>query len=619
MLKFLPLAKLFHKASLNQTITFSQASFARAARHQHKLKSTQVNESKDQQSNTSSREERGGRFSKTRQQQQPENDFKERSQAKSTQTQMAETNSKDVKFKVEVPKIKVEKYEAPTIVKGGIEMLDPKKSKYGLSREEKNQKLQENRQKAPDYLRNDQMYKDFTKKDYEMENPIEIKERVKEQKMLEESKRPSSTDKLGFQPKPKKSTQKQISMDPIAKKVAISEHERRLQTFDRFNEEFVTAYISEKSQKKIRVINKENESPLDNFVNVSNIDEFQKPERVSKRLARMGICSRRTAEKLIDQRMVKVDGKVIDQNMQVSNQNIVQIAAKTGIYTPVKENTRIWLYHKPRGMVTTHADTHGRKTVFQDLFNSGLKIPHVISVGRLDFLSEGLMIITNDGEMARALEMPSYALERSYRVRVFGRMFNEDKLRRIKAGMMMGGQMYGPYICELEKRQTTNTWLFMKLFQGKNNEIRRVMRKLSLRVNRLIRTSYGPYTLGQVPNPGDIQEVTVSQDIRKILFKYYQDRTRGAQAKMNDAENEKTRMQNQIVDRIIGSENNKGDIKMPHQQSEKVYLQESSKDNFDEEDLLELEDYPRESSKTYSPSSGFGSQILNQTNEQNQR
>jgi 23S rRNA pseudouridine2605 synthase len=113
--------------------------------------------------------------------------------------------------------------------------------------------------------------------------------------------------------------------------------------------------------------------------------------------------------------------------------------------------------------------------VFQRLKDLGLSIPHVISVGRLDYLSEGLMIITNDGDLARALEMPSYRVERSYRVRVFGRMFNEDKLAKIRSGMIINGVKYGPYITELEKRQNTNTWLHMKLYEGKNNEIRRVM------------------------------------------------------------------------------------------------------------------------------------------------
>ena len=134
------------------------------------------------------------------------------------------------------------------------------------------------------------------------------------------------------------------------------------------------------------------------------------------------------------------------------------------------------------------------------MWGLGLKIPHLISVGRLDYLSEGLMVITNDGELARALEMPSNKIERAYKVRVFGRMFSEEKLMKIRKGIRMNGMMYGPYICELIKRQNTNTWLHMKLYEGRNNEIRRVMRKLSLRVNRLVRVSYGPYTLGVIPN-----------------------------------------------------------------------------------------------------------------------
>jgi 23S rRNA pseudouridine2605 synthase len=114
-----------------------------------------------------------------------------------------------------------------------------------------------------------------------------------------------------------------------------------------------------------------------------------------------------------------------------------------------------------------------------------LNIPHVISVGRLDFLSEGLLIITNDGDLARALEMPNNSVERQYRVRVFGRTFDDVKLAKIRKGFVSQGRQYGPYITEVEKRQNTNTWLHMKLYSGKNNEIRRVMRKYSLRVNRL--------------------------------------------------------------------------------------------------------------------------------------
>jgi len=126
--------------------------------------------------------------------------------------------------------------------------------------------------------------------------------------------------------------------------------------------------------------------------------------------------------------MVKVDGKKVDFNAPVSNSNLIQVSSKTGMYTPIKENTRIWLFNKPQRLVTTHYDPQGRATVFNYLKDHGLDIPHVISVGRLDFLSEGLLIITNDGELARALEMPHFAIERQYRVRVFGRMFDEAKL-----------------------------------------------------------------------------------------------------------------------------------------------------------------------------------------------
>lgn len=154
--------------------------------------------------------------------------------------------------------------------------------------------------------------------------------------------------------------------------------------------------------------------------------------------------------------------------------------------------------------MTTHFDPQGRPTVFNHLRDIGLNIPHVISVGRLDFLSEGLLIITNDGELARAMEMPHYAIERQYRVRVFGRMFSDIKLKQLRAGVTMNGRQYGPYAIEVENRQNTNTWLNMKLYEGKNNEIRRVMRKFSLRVNRLQRIRYGPYTLGGIPETGDL-------------------------------------------------------------------------------------------------------------------
>ena len=167
---------------------------------------------------------------------------------------------------------------------------------------------------------------------------------------------------------------------------------------------------------------------------------------------------------------------------------------------------------------------------------------HVISVGRLDYLSEGLLIITNNGELARALEMPSTNIERAYKVRVFGRTFDDAKLNKIRAGCKMAGRQYGPYIVDVTNQQNTNTWLHMKLFEGKNNEIRRVMRKLSLRVNRLKRISYGPYTLGLIPNPGDLQEVELSKDLRNLMFDFYKSRTNEAQHMLEKEKQEALRL-----------------------------------------------------------------------------
>ncbi len=164
-----------------------------------------------------------------------------------------------------------------------------------------------------------------------------------------------------------------------------------------------------------------------------------------------------------------------------------------------------------------------------------MSIPHIISVGRLDYLSEGLLILTNDGDLARALELPIHRIERAYRVRVFGRMFNDEKLAMIREGTVMNGVKYGPYICEVEKRQNTNTWLHMKLHEGKNNEIRRVMRKYSLRVNRLIRVSYGPYTIGLVPEPNKLVEVSVQPEIRRLLYRYYKSRAAEATRTLEEA------------------------------------------------------------------------------------
>jgi 23S rRNA pseudouridine2605 synthase len=165
-------------------------------------------------------------------------------------------------------------------------------------------------------------------------------------------------------------------------------------------------------------------------------------------------------------------------------------------------------------------------------------VPHIIPVGRLDFLSEGVMVLTNNGDLARALELPSSEIERSYRIRVFGRMFDEEKLRKLRNGFTIKGRQYGPYIIDVIKRQSTNTWLSMKLFEGKNNEIRRAMRKFSLRVNRLIRTSYGPYTIGLVPNPNDLAEVRITKELKYLLKKYFKEKTALTQSQLSKQKTE---------------------------------------------------------------------------------
>lgn len=152
----------------------------------------------------------------------------------------------------------------------------------------------------------------------------------------------------------------------------------------------------------------------------------------------MGVASRRQSEKLIQAGMVSVDGKIVDSNVPVNDRSKIKVTAKTGMYTPMKQDTRIWLYNKPREMLTTHFDPQGRVTVFQRLRDLGIHL-HVVSVGRLDYLSEGLLIITNDGELARAMEMPTNRIERDYTVRVFGRTFDETKLANIRKGCVMNG------------------------------------------------------------------------------------------------------------------------------------------------------------------------------------
>lgn len=223
-------------------------------------------------------------------------------------------------------------------------------------------------------------------------------------------------------------------------------------------------------------------------------------ERLAKFIARAGVCSRRQAEELISQQRVSVNGDVV--NTPAFNVDGGEDIRIDGEKLPKADNVRMWVYYKPTGLVTTHKDEQGRQTVFDNL-PAGL--PRVISVGRLDLNSEGLLLLTNSGELSRRLELPSNSWSRRYKVKVHGRL-NQDKLAALEKGIMVDGVVYGAIKAEVDSEQGTNAWLTVTLQEGKNREIRKVMKFLGLDVARLIRVSYGPFQLGSLKK-GEVREI----------------------------------------------------------------------------------------------------------------
>jgi 23S rRNA pseudouridine2605 synthase len=233
-------------------------------------------------------------------------------------------------------------------------------------------------------------------------------------------------------------------------------------------------------------------------------EEAPKPkkpgERIAKVLSRAGLASRRDAEEMVTQGRVTVNGRVINSPaLDITSNDVVTVDGKP---LPERERTRLFLYHKPRGLMTTHDDPEGRPTVFDNLPEG---LPRLISIGRLDFNTEGLLLLTNDGGLARTLELPDTGWLRRYRVRAHGDV-TQAQLDQLKEGIEVDGVKYGPIEATLERDQGANVWLVFAIREGKNREVRNVCAHLGLEVNRLIRVSYGPFQLGEVPE-GQVEEI----------------------------------------------------------------------------------------------------------------
>lgn len=227
---------------------------------------------------------------------------------------------------------------------------------------------------------------------------------------------------------------------------------------------------------------------------------IQEPERIAKVMARAGVASRRDSEAMIAEGRVSVNGKVLESPaLDIGPNDVVLI---DGEPLPARERTRLWLYHKPRGLVTTNHDPEGRPTVFDALPED---LPRVLSIGRLDINTEGLLLLTNDGGLARMLELPETGWLRRYRVRAFGSV-TQDKLDTLRDGVTIEGVSYGPVVARFERQQGSNTWLTVDLREGKNREVKTVLEHLGLDVNRLIRVSFGPFQLADLAE-GEADEV----------------------------------------------------------------------------------------------------------------
>ena len=224
-------------------------------------------------------------------------------------------------------------------------------------------------------------------------------------------------------------------------------------------------------------------------------------ERIAKKIANSGLCSRREAEHLIKNGSVKLNGNIINNcNINVTTKDIIEVNNQK---LKEKEKVRLWLYYKKKGFLVTTKDVKKRPNIFDEI---KLKVNvRLISIGRLDFNSEGLLLLTNNGDFARKLELPQNKFQRTYKVRIFGIINNKIK-DQIKNGIIVDGIKYKPIKIELEEEKGKNRWLTMTLYEGKNREIRKIMAHFGCTVNRLIRLSYGPFNLKNL-KPGQLTEL----------------------------------------------------------------------------------------------------------------
>jgi 23S rRNA pseudouridine2605 synthase len=245
----------------------------------------------------------------------------------------------------------------------------------------------------------------------------------------------------------------------------------------------------------------------------STTEKTPRGDRIAKFLARAGVASRRESERLIAAGRVMLNGSAVTHPSTLVNAGDVLMVDGKVVAAP--ERSRLWRYHKPAGLVTTASDPEGRPTVFATLPKD---LPRLISVGRLDINTEGLLLLTNDGELARFLEHPAQGLSRTYRVRAHGSP-DETAVTTLARGLTIDGIRYRPIHATLERRQGGNCWLTMTLNEGKNREIKIILEHLGLQVTRLIRIGYGPFELGNLP-PGTVDEVPPAQ-LSNVLPSYF--------------------------------------------------------------------------------------------------